>query len=72
LKEKISEISQQNELLKFHQGEIFHKNEVLKLQAEEIKAINESLEERVKERNPGFGRKEHAIGRICFYQLTRA
>ena len=50
LKEKVHEISQQNILLNFQQGQIFDTSEELQRQKEEIQSINDSLEERVAER----------------------
>jgi len=49
LKEKISEISQQNELLNFQQLEIFNKNEELRNQSQKISSINDELKEKINE-----------------------
>ncbi len=66
LKEKIHEISEQNELLNFQQLEIFNQSEELRRQSEEIKAINESLEERVKERTQVLEEKNQQLAEYAF------
>jgi light-regulated signal transduction histidine kinase (bacteriophytochrome) len=66
LKEKLFEISQQNQLLNFQQREIFDKSEELKIQSEEIKAINESLEERVRERTRVLEEKNKQLAEYAF------
>ena len=66
LKEKLSEISQQNKLLSFQQKEIFDKSEKLKEQKEEIQAINETLELRVKERTSVLEAKNRQLTEYAF------
>lgn len=66
LKEKISEISQQNELLNFQQMEIFEKSEELLKQKEEIQSINESLEIRVQERTGALEAKNKQLAEYAF------
>jgi len=66
LKEKISEISQQNELLNFQQLEIFEKSQELKKQKQEIQLINESLELRVQERTSVLEAKNKQLAEYAF------
>ena len=66
LKEKIHEISQQNQLLNFQQAEIFDKSEELHRQKEEIQSINESLEQRVQERTKVLEEKNKQLAEYAF------
>ena len=66
LKEKISEISQQNELLNFQQLEIFEKSQELRKQKQEIQLINESLELRVQERTSVLEAKNKQLAEYAF------
>lgn len=66
LKEKIHEISQQNELLNFQQSEIFDKSEELHRQKEEIQTINDSLEQRVQERTQVLEEKNKQLTEYAF------
>ncbi len=66
LKEKISEISQQNILLNFQQKDIFDKSETLKKQKEEIQSINDYLEDRVKERTSVLEAKNKQLAEYAF------
>jgi len=66
LKEKISEISQQNEVLNFQQMEIFETSEELLRQKEEIQSINESLEIRVQERTGVLEAKNKQLAEYAF------
>jgi len=66
LEEKVFEISQQNILLNFQQGEIFDKSEKLHKQKEEIQAINESLEQRVKDRTKVLEGKNKQLAEYAF------
>ena len=66
LKEKVHEISQQNILLNFQQGEIFDKSEELHKQKEEIQAINESLELRVQERTKVLEEQNKQLAEYAF------
>lgn len=66
IKDKIVEISQQNELLNFQQHEIFEKSEELHRQKEEIQAINESLEIRVQERTKVLEEQNKQLAEYAF------
>ena len=66
LQEKVFEISQQNTLLNFQQGEIFDKSEELHKQKLEIQKINESLEIRVKERTQVLEEKNKQLAEYAF------
>ena len=66
LEEKVFEISQQNILLNFQQGEIFDKSEKLHKQKEEIQLIKNSLEERVKERTKMLEKKNKQLAEYAF------
>ncbi len=66
LKEKIHEISQQNELLNFQQLEIFEKSQELIKQKKEIQLINESLELRVQERTSNLESKNRQLAEYAF------
>lgn len=65
-KEKLSEVSQQIDLLNFQQMDIFEKSELLIAQKEEIKTINESLELRVKERTQVLEKKNKQLSEYAF------
>ena len=66
LEEKIFEISQQNILLNFQQGEIFDKSEELHKQKQEIQEINASLEQRVLERTKVLEEKNKQLAEYAF------
>ena len=66
LKEKVHEISQQNILLNFQQGQIFDTSEELQRQKEEIQEINDSLEQRVKERTKVLEEKNKQLAEYAF------
>lgn len=64
--EKLSEVSQQIDLLNFQQMDIFEKSELLMAQKEEIKTINESLELRVRERTQVLEKKNRQLSEYAF------
>lgn len=66
LKNKINEISQQNELLNFQQMEIFEKSQELMRQKQEIQQINETLELRVMERTRVLEDKNRQLAEYAF------
>ncbi len=65
-KEKLSEVSQQIDLLNFQQMDIFEKSELLIAQKEEIKTINESLELKVNERTQVLEKKNRQLSEYAF------
>lgn len=66
LKEKISEVSQQNELLNIQHQEINDKDEALIKHEEEIQSVNDFLEELVKERTTLLESKDKQLDEYAF------